>query len=395
MLAAINRNLIVLFVCQMIFTTGTILLVTIGGIAGYGLAPDPAWATLPVALMVVGTACTAIPAAMLMKRVGRRLGFMCGAALGASGALLVVAALTVSSFPAFCLAGALIGASISFSQQFRFAGAESVPMQWTSFAVSFIMFGSIFGAIMGPELVSYSASASQDKPFTLAFKVVIALYVFALLLLSLLRNTAIISNDEVTETPRSILQLLGQPIFFVAVLAGVVGQGVMTYIMTATPISMNVGNNFSIQQTSDVIQAHVIAMHLPSLITPIVIARLGLLNVLALGLIAISSTVVIGLGGHELLHYWTALVVLGLGWNFLFIGGTTLLVQAYRDSERFKAQAFNDFSVFTMSALASLFSGTVLYTFGWNSLLVSAVPALVLMAVAIVVLKAQQAKAPA
>lgn len=391
----INRNLIVLFFCQMVFTTGTVLLVTVGGIVGYELAPDPAWATLPVALMVVGTASMAIPAAMLMKQIGRRLGFMCGAGFGGAGALLIVLALSQGSFIWLCLAAALIGSSISFSQQFRFAGAESVPIERTSFAVSFILLGSIVGAIVAPEIVAYSADQSSERPFTLAFQSVIGLYVFASLILILLRNTHELNSAEDNSEPRPISALLRKPIFFVAVLAGMVGQGVMTYIMTATPIAMNISDGFSIQQTSEVIRAHVIAMYLPSLITPIIIARIGLIPVLTLGLVATTSTVAIGLAGHELLHYWFALIILGVGWNFLFVGGTTLLVQSYRASERFKSQAFNDFSVFTMSAMASLLSGSVLHAFGWNTLLISAVPALLAMATGLVILSRHKNKAPA
>ncbi len=393
MLQNINRNLIVLFFCQMVFTTGTVMLVTVGGIVGYELTPDPAWATLPVALMVVGTASMAIPAAMLMKQIGRRLGFMVGAALGGAGALAIVLALAAESFLVFCTAAAMIGASISFSQQFRFAGAESVPLPNASFAVSFILLGSIVGAIVAPEVVSYSAAASETQPFSLAFKFVISFYGFAFLIMTLLQPTHQLDEQTSNESPRSLATLITRPMFFVAVLAGVVGQGVMTYIMTATPISMNIGNGYSIQETSEVIRAHVIAMYLPSLVTPFIIARLGLIRVLTLGLIATSATVAIGLAGHEWLHYWFALVVLGVGWNFLFVGGTTLLVQAYRPSERFKSQAMNDFSVFSMSALASLLSGSVLYAFGWNVLLASATPALLLMAIAIIVLKRDSEKA--
>lgn len=370
----------------MVFTSGTILLVTIGGIVGYGLAPDPKWATLPVALMVVGTAVMAIPAAMLMQKVGRRLGFIIGSLLGASGAFSIVSALDISSFPLFCVAAALIGGSISFSQQFRFAGAESVKLEKTSFAVSFILLGSILGATIAPELVAYSAESNPQDPYTFAFAFIIGLYFMAILALLLLRTSAPQADEEDIDEPRPLPQLIRQPRFFVAVLAGMIGQGVMTYVMTATPISMNISDGFSIQETSEVIRAHVIAMYLPSLVTPMIIAKFGLTRVLSMGLIATSTTVVIGLAGHELLHYWFALVLLGIGWNFLFVGGTTLLVQSYRNSERFKSQALNDFSVFTVSAMASLLSGSILHSFGWSFLLSSAIPALALMAVAIFVL---------
>jgi hypothetical protein len=170
-----------------------------------------------------------------------------------------------------------------------------------------------------------------------------------------------------------------QPRFLTAVLAGVVGQGVMTYIMTATPIAMNVDDGFSIRQTSEVIRGHVVAMYLPSLVTPMLISRFGVEKVMAVGVAAFGATLLIGLAGHQLLHYWFALVILGVGWNFLFVSGTTMLAGTYKPAERFRAQAANDFAVFSTSAMASLLAGVTLHMMGWNLLLASTVPALLAM----------------
>lgn len=383
MLSFVNRNLLILFGCQMTFTTGTILLVTIGGIVGYGLAPDPAWATLPVAINVVGTALMTIPAALIMQRIGRRLGFMLATLIAASGAALAIYALSVESFFLFCLATALMGGSLGFSQQFRFAGAESVPADKVSHAVSFILLGSIAGAFLSPELVKTSAAADSASPYTLAFMLVIGLYALAFVALIGLRATSIEDQGASHEPARPLGQVFTQPAFVVAVLAGIMGQGVMTYVMTATPISMNVDEGFSLQTTSEVIRAHVIAMYLPSLITPLLVAKLGLLRLMTIGVVIMGGTVLIGLAGHHLMHYWFSLVLLGVGWNFLFVGGTSLLVQTYRSAERFKAQAFNDFGVFGMSAVASLMAGTVLHNWGWIFLLLSSVPGLLLMLAAL------------
>ncbi len=379
----LNRNLLILFVCQLVFVSGTVILVTVGGLVGYQLAPDPSIGTLPVALMVVGTALATIPAAMTMQRLGRRIGFWIATLIAACGAACAVWALGQGSFVLFCLGTTLVGSSLGFSQQFRFAAAESVDLQHVSYAVSFILLGSIVGAIVGPGLVTYAAETSPDNPYQLAFQAAIGLYAIAAVVLIGLQGLKPQDDStvEAAAPPRSVLSILSGPKLLTAVLAGVVGQGVMTYIMTATPISMNVSEGFTLQETSAVIRAHVIAMYLPSLITPFLIERIGVARVMVIGVIVFLVTVGIGLAGHHYLHYWFAMVLLGLGWNFLFVGGTTLLVQAYRENERFKSQAINDFSVFTMSALASLLAGTILHQLGWSMVLISTLPMLVVMLV--------------
>lgn len=389
-----NRNLLILFCCQMLFVGGTVVLITVGGIVGHAIAPAPSWATLPVALMVVGTALTTIPAAMSMQRLGRRGGFLVGTAVAATGALLASVALSQDTFWLFCLATFLIGSSLGFSQQFRFAAAESVSLDRVSFAVSFILLGSIAGAFLAPVIVGYSTASDPDAPFQRAFVVLIGLYALAAVLLSGLAVPA--PGDEAPEGPaRPFADVLRQPAFMAAVLAGMVGQGVMTYVMTAAPISMNVGEGHSLTETSGVIRAHVVAMYLPSLVTPLLIRAWGLRIVMAVGVVAMAATVGVGLAGQHLMHYWFAMVLLGVGWNFLFVSGTTLLTQTYRPSERFKSQACNDFGVFGASAVASLMAGTMLHAYGWAVLLYSAIPALVLMSIAIVSLRQRPAPQPA
>lgn len=373
-----NRNLLILFSCQVIFVAGTVTLVTIGGIAGHQMAPDPSLATLPVALMVVGTAMATVPAAMSMQAWGRRWGFLLGVGLASSGATLAHFAIAANNFLLFCIATSAMGASLGFSQHFRFAAAESVPAQSVSYAVSFLLMGSIVGAIISPEVIGYSAAASSAEPYAQVFTLLLMLYAVAAVLVLGLKSV-VIEEEAATVSPRPFAAVVRQPVFVTAVCAGMVGQGVMTYVMTATPISMNVVDEFSLVQTSEVIRAHVIAMYLPSLITPFLIARFGLSTMMAVGTLAMGATLAVGLAGHHLMHYWWSMVLLGVGWNFLFVSGTTMLTQSYRPSERFKSQAVNDFGVFGASAMASLLAGTVLHATGWETLLVSGVPALLLM----------------
>ncbi|MCY4343318.1 MAG: MFS transporter, partial [Gammaproteobacteria bacterium] len=379
-----RTNLTLYFLAQVIFVSGSVLIVTLGGIVGSEMAPHPSLATLPPSLMVVGTALATVPAALLMQRIGRRYGFAGGAVLAAVGALLAVLGLEIKSFALFTAAVGLIGATLAFSAQFRFAAAESVAPEKAGWAISIILLGSIGGAVIGPELATRGPDWIQGQPYQEALLAMAGLYALAAALLLLTRNPDPVGDAANREPGRPLLEIAAQPAFAVAVLAGVIGQGVMIFIMTATPISMHVVDGHSIDDTARVIQAHVVAMYLPSLASAPLIERFGAHKLMTAGAVALSATVAVGLAGHELMHYWWALVLLGVGWNFLFVGGTTALVAAYRPAERFRAQAFNDFSIFGASALASLMAGVLLHGFGWPAVLLSTLPALGLMLLAVI-----------
>jgi len=375
----LNRNLVVLFLAQLAFGTGSVVIVTLGGIVGTELAASKALATLPVSLFVIGTALATIPAALLMQRIGRKLGFAASAVLGLAGALVGSSALNAGSFEWFCVAATLIGMTLGFGQQFRFAATESVVEEGAAYAVAFVLLGSIGGAFAGAALVANGQIITPGFPYGGAFQGLAALYVVAGLLLLAFTNPPEVAAGAVTAAARPLLAIVRQPLFIVAVSGGVIGQGVMTYLMTATPISMHVVDGFSLDQTSGVIRAHVIAMFLPSLITAPLISLFGPRRLMFAGVVAMSITLILGFAGQQVMHYWWALVLLGVGWNFLFIGGTTLLVRNYQPAERYKAQAFNDFSVFGASAFASLLAGTLMFQLGWQVVLVSALPLLGIM----------------
>ncbi len=378
-----RTNLTLYFLAQVIFVSGSVLIVTLGGIVGSEMAPHPSLATLPLSLMVIGTALATVPAALLMQRIGRRYGFAGGALLAVSGSLLAVLGLEINSFALFTAAVGLIGATLAFSAQFRFAAAENVARERAGWAISIILLGSIGGAIVGPELATRSPGWIRDQPYQGALLAMTGLYVLAAGLLLLTRNPIPTSDAESRAAGRSLFEIAVQPAFAVAVLAGVIGQGAMIFIMTATPISMHVVDGHSIDDTARVIQAHVVAMYLPSLASAPLIQRFGAYKLMTAGAVALGATVAVGLAGQELMHYWWALVLLGVGWNFLFVGGTTALVAAYRPAEKFRAQALNDFSIFGVSALASVLAGALLHGFGWPVVLLSVLPALVLMLAAV------------
>ncbi|MEE4384606.1 MAG: MFS transporter [Pseudomonadales bacterium] len=378
-----TRNVLLLFLAQVVFVSGSVLTVTIGGIVGSRLAPTAALATLPVSLMVVGTALTTVPATLLMQRFGRRIGFAGAAGLAMGAALLAAGALDRGSFGLFCAATAGVGASLAFSQQFRFAAAESVAPERAGQAISFILLGSIGGALLGPELAARGQLLVPELPFRGAALALAGLFAVAAAILLALGPTRRIDAATDARPPRPLGEMVRSPLFLVAVAGGVVGQGVMTFVMTATPVSMHVMDGHSMADTAGVIRAHVIGMYLPSLASAALIARFGPIRLMVVGVGAMLATLAIGFSGQAVLHYWWALVLLGIGWNFLFVGGTTLLVRTYRPSERFRAQAVNEASVFGVSALASLLAGTLMAELGWTRLLIVALPFVLAMGVAL------------
>lgn len=383
-----NRNLAILFCSQAIFASAALMIVTLGGIVGNELSPDASWSTLPVSLMVAGTALTSVPAALFMRRVGRPAGFATAALVGMLGALTASVAMQRGSFAIFCLAALTIGATIAFSQQFRFAAAESVDPLRAGKAISLILLGSIVAALVAPEIVKASRGWELGHPYRGAMLALAALYLVAAVLLALLARTGPVAESASDAPRRPLSTIVRQPLFLIAMLGGVIGQGVMAFIMTATPLSMHVMDGHDMDATAGVIRAHVMAMYLPSLVSGWLAVRIGTGRLMAIGIAAMGLTLAIGLSGKEVLHYWWALVLLGVGWNFLFVGGTTLLVSTYRPTERFGAQAVNELGVFGGSAAASLLAGTLMHRIGWEPLLMTAMPPLALMALILVVFRA-------
>ena len=377
------RNLIVLVTCQMISATATISLVTLGGIIGMTLTSNKAFVTLPLSLMVVAVAATAIPATMLMRRIGRRFGFVLAAVFAAIGMFIGVFALIHSSFTLFCTAAMMLGANGAFTQQYRYAAAESVAPEYVARAISFVLLGPIGGAFLGKELATRGQDWIEGIPYAGTMAALGVLFVLQAILLLALREPEVHEEHEPRHSDRSLKEIIRQPVFFTAVFGGVVAYGIMTLIMTATPLSMHVNEGYSLEDTSSVIRAHVLAMYVPSLFAGFLIERLGVTRLMMAGTAGLLATSIIGLQGHALMHYWWALVLLGVGWNFLYVGGTTLLTYSYSMAERFRAQGVNEFLVFGMSASASLLAGTVIFFFGWTTLLLVPIPVVLPIAAAL------------
>jgi len=342
------------------------VIVLLGGIVGVALAPRPSLSTLPVAMLVVGVALFTVPAALIMRKTGRRAGFMGASAVAFAACLLGVAAIGVQSFSLFSTTAFLLGGSMAFVQQYRFAAAESVEQNRVGKAVSIVLLGGVAAAFLGPELAKRARDLFPLGLYSGSFGALAGLNLLNFFLLSFLKDT-VVGEELPSGQGRPLGKVIRQPVYLTAVAAAMVAYGVMSFIMTATPVSMHVLDAFSIEKTAWVIQSHVMAMFVPSLFTGILISRYGLTEVMLLGVILMGLCVGLSLTDRHFVHYWSGLVLLGVGWNFLFIGATTLLTTCYGPEERFKAQAVNDLAVFGFQALASLSAGTVIFLAGWET----------------------------
>lgn len=357
------------------------LVVFVGGLVGTQLAPSDKLATLPVAAIIVGTALATVPVALLMKRFGRRTTFLSIIAFSVLVSLLAAYSIHIQSFYLFCFSLALVGISVASLNQFRFAAMESVTASQIPKAASTVLLGGIAAAFIGPE-IAVRGKELLSHSFTGSFVLLALLFVLGYIIISFYQNAEIGTQEESAQG-RSLRQIIKQPIFWTAVLCAMMGYAVMSFIMTATPVSMHVMDGHSLEDTKWVIQSHIVAMFLPSLLTALIINKIGVRNMMLAGILAFAICIGIAYSGHHVGHYWGSLVLLGIGWNFLFIGGTTLLPQSYHDNERFKVQALNEFMIFGTQALAALSAGFVVHALGWENMLLVTVPLLLIPLVAI------------
>jgi MFS family permease len=363
---------------QMLGSSGLTVVVILGGIVATEIAPRPSLATVPLSLAIVATALTTIPASLLMRRIGRRAGFIVGACVGLIGGLVAAQAIILADFLMFCAATLLMGSSMAFTQQYRFAAAESAPPERLSQAVSYVLIGSLGAAIVNPQLALLARWLVPGTQYAGSFIAVALLYAATIVVLSRLQVPAPslprpVPAGEAPRTPFATPQLR------MAVFAGACAYAVMSFIMTAAPISMHNFDHHNVEATTWVIQSHVLAMYLPSLFTGHVIARFGERKVMIWGGAILSSCAVVSLFGHQFMHYWLGLVALGLGWNLLFVAGTTLLARSVDPASRHRAQALNDFVVFGSQACASLLAGLAVQQIGWQALNLVTLPLLAAM----------------
>ena len=353
-----------LALAQALLTTGNILLVAVSALIGKQLASHPALVTAPVASQFLGLILATLPAAFLMQKLGRKKVFVIGNVFGIIGALVAIQALLSASLLLFTLGIFLTGIAIGIAQQYRFAALDECRAESHAKAISVVMSGGVLAAFIGPNLAIWSQNWFSQNVYVGAFVGLAVLYVLALLLIVCLPLKSHTLAQQATAEVRSYRELWQQPLFVAAIASGAIGYGVMVFLMTATPLAMH-HHDYAFPDIAVVIQWHVLGMFVPSFFTGHLIKKHGLKPIIMLGCTLLIISALINLFGQSYVHFFTSLVLLGIGWNFTFIGATQLVSLTYRPQEKGKVQGMNDFLVFTTAAIASLFAGQTVETIGW------------------------------
>ena len=373
-----NKNVWLLFASNACAFSVAPVTVFLSGIIGSSISPIKSLSTLPMSLSIVGTALFIIAASKIMSITGRKKGFILSSITSSLFALLAGYAVMKQNFILYSLSCFSLGFGMAFAHQYRFAAAESVDKKQAPKAISLLLFAGILSALLGPNLANLGKNIISE-----------GLYVGSYLCLSLLTLSSIIflvfyNEKKVTEKKkisrgRSILELISQPRFLQALVSSSFAYAVMSFLMTATPISMHINDNMSLNSTSFVIQSHIISMFLPALVTGNLIKKFGHSKIMHFGVLFFIITIFLSYLDQTVTNYLFSLIFLGLGWNFLFISGTSLLVLNYREEERFRAQGFNDFIVFSIQATASLTAGVVLSYTSWKTMNMLCIPFLIII----------------
>jgi MFS family permease len=375
-----RRNVALLAACQALLFTNNSTLIAINGLAGLALAPYVGLATLPVTCWVLGGAIGTMPASLHMRRVGRQRGLTTGTFWGIAGAILCAAAIYAQSFWLLCFGTLVWGVYNAYGQYYRFAAADVATGDFKAIAISLVLAGGLVGGILGPTTSRFTIGLLAPK-FMGAYLVLIGFAVTTMILLRFIRIPTP-SAAERSAAGRGLLQIAAQPKYAIAVAAGAIGYGVMNFLMTSTPIAMQVcGHPYG--DAAFVISSHIIGMFAPSFVTGRMIRGMGAAPVMFIGALLNFAAIGIALAGIAVANFWWSLVILGVGWNFLYIGGTTLLTETYRPEERARAQGLNEQAIFTMMAVSSLTSGLTVTTAGWERVNLLALPLVAVVAVAI------------
>ncbi|MFQ6552394.1 MFS transporter [Aestuariibius insulae] len=392
-----KRNVAVLVAAQAFLGSQITMIFVVGGLAGQALSPNPCLATLPISMIVFGSMTTAPWLAQVMQRFGRRPGFLIGGAGGLLGSAIAAYGLSIADFWIFLAGSYLTGIYMSAQGFYRFAATDTASEAFRPKAISYVMAGGLISALIGPQLVKVTADLTA-VPYFGTYLVAIAINLIGMTLfffLDIPKPPTVTSSSPVS---RSRLELLKTPRIAVAVICAMVSYALMNLVMTSTPLAV-VGCGFSVNDASDIVTAHVIAMFAPSFFTGHLIARFGATKIVATGLVILAAAGVVGLSGVELTNFFAALVLLGLGWNFGFIGATSILAAAHAPHERGRVQGLNDGLVFGCVTIASLASGGLMNcsggtaTEGWSAVNIAMGPFLVLAGGALIWLMMQPRRA--
>ncbi len=377
-----KRNVLVLVMAQAILGAQMPMIFTIGGLAGQSLASNPCFATLPISLIVLGSMLSATPLSSIMQKHGRRAGFFIGAICGAIGALIGAYGLYIASFPIFLIGSLFTGVYMSAQGFYRFAATDTASEEFRPKAISYVMAGGLLAAIIGPQMVKFTADAFV-VPFVGTYLAVVLMTIIGINLFFLLDIPKPPMPSLDAPKGRSRKELLKDPVIAVAVICAMVSYALMNLVMTSTPLAV-VGCGFQKNSAADVVSAHVLAMYIPSFFTGHLIARFGVEKIVATGLVILAGAGAVALQGVEIENFFIALILLGVGWNFGFIGATTMLAGAHAPHERGRMQGMNDLLVFGGVTIASLSSGGLMNCSGgtaqagWTAVNMAMAPFLVL-----------------
>ena len=373
-----NKNLWIITASQIFSFTPAPVNVFLSGIIGSTLSPIKSFQTVPTSLMIVGVAVFSFFAAKIMSRIGRKAGFLYAAFFSTLSVLLAAYAVWDKNFYLFCFACFFIGNGMAFTHQYRFAAAESVKRSFIPKALSIIMLATIFSALLGPNIANFNKNLINGHLFVGSYLSLAVLTFTPVIFLSFYSPKAELGKAK-EDKGRSYFELISQPRFLQAVASAAFAYAVMSFLMTATPINMYIIENYSLNKTGIVIQLHIVSMFLPSLITANLLRKFGHSKIIYAGVSFYIFTILLSFLQASFLNYLFSLIFLGIGWNFLYLSGTGLLVLSYREEEKFKAQGFNDIIVFSIQAFASLSAGYMLSMTSWKTMNLIAIPFLILI----------------
>ena len=373
-----NRNLIVLTLSQIFSFTAAPVTVFLSGIIGSQISPLKSLSTLPMSISVVGIAIGAVVASKLMSITGRKIGFIFASVGNSLVSIFAAYSIYIQNFSFYCFVNFFLGVGMAFTHQYRFAAAESVDKDKVPRAISIILLGGIVSAIIGPSFANFFKDIFSNHMYVGSYLSLAVLTFLPTIFFLFYKNTSSIKVN-VKYSGRSYLELVSQPKFLQAVVSSAFGYAIMTFLMTGTPLSMHVMEGMSLSKTSIVIQIHVACMFLPSLIAGNLIKKFGHSNMMYVGTGLYCITVIISFFDQSFLNYMFALIFLGFGWNFLFISGTSLLVLTYKEEEKFKAQGFNDFIVYSVHALGSLSAGILIVLTNWKIMNIICIPLIIII----------------
>ena len=376
-----KKNVAVLALCQGLLLVNNSVLITVNALTGFALAPDKALATLPVTMYFVGSALTTIPFSFMMKRYGRRAGFTLGAGFAILGSLICAGAVYAANFWLLCLGVLVLGGYFAAGQYYRFAAADTAPADFKATAISLVLAGGIVGGFIGPETSRRTIDLLSGHLYAGAYLSLVGFSLLSVLALHWLRLPGL-SEAERASAGRPLAEIARQPVFIVAVICATIAYGVMNLLMTTTPLAM-VACEHPFSDAAFVIQWHIVGMFAPSFVTGTLIKRFGLATILLAGVVLNAACVVVALSGVAVMNFWLAMLLLGIGWNFMFIGATALLTESHTPAERAKVQGVNDAAIFIALVASSLSSGALFTLQGWDAMNRWALPVLAVAGAAV------------